>query len=253
MTPERTHYSKAPIVEAIIDLRIARQSGPLIEDLAAIRDIVADRYPNQEILYEYSEEVYIEEVGDPAYQETTREQLGFRFASWDGRENFNARLDGFSFTIRAPYDRWEPFRDEARRLWDLYRSVVKAEAVTRAAMRYVNRLDLDGATVKLEDYLRTHPEVSTDLPNEGLLSGFFMQLQLWQEDLSCMLIVNEAPSPSPTPGTVSILLDFDLYREQFAWNAEDDEAIWDFMEQLHDRKNEVFEACITDETRRLIK
>lgn len=253
--PERVHYSKAPITEAIIDLRITPTQGFSVEDLAPIREAVADRYPNQENMYVVFEQMSFVDRG--LLRTGGGHQLnGFRFISQDKRETFYARLDGFAFSIQAPYDRWEPFRDEARRLWDLYRSVARVEGITRAAMRYINRIDIPNATtVQLQDYLRVYPEVSSDFPDEGLMNNFFMQLQLWQQDLDCWLVVNEAPEPPPAQGTLSIRLDFDLFREQFEepWRADNDAAVWEFLERLHDRKNKIFEASITDETRRLIR
>ncbi len=64
-----------------------------------------------------------------------------------------------------------------------------------------------------------------------------------------MLIINEALVPRTTPDFISVILDFDLFRQQ-TWQA-DDEGIWRFVEELRRRKNEVFEASITDKARRL--
>ena len=253
--PERAHYSRAPITEAIIDLRIAPTQGISVEELSPIREAVGDRYPNQEEEHVQYQQMAL--VGTNLLQTGGGHQLnGFRFISQDKRQIFYARLDGFAFSIQAPYDRWESFRDEARNLWNVYSSVAIPEGVTRAATRYINRIDIpDAASVQLENYLRIYPEVSPDLPDEGLMSNFFMQLQLWQRDLGCWLVVNEAPDMSPAEGTMSIRLDFDLFREQYEepWRADEDTAVWDFLEQLHDRKNEIFEASITEKTRRLIR
>ncbi len=253
---ERAHYSRAPITEAIIDLRIVPASGFSVEDLAALREVVAERYPNQE--EEHVQYQQMSFVGTDLLQTGGGHQLnGFRFVSRDKRETFYARLDGFAFGIRAPYDRWESFRDEARALWDLYSSVAMPEGVTRAAMRYINRINIPGATagVRLEDYLRTRPEVSVDFPEDGLMSNFFMQVQIWQQDLNCWLIVNEAPEASPEEGTLSVRLDIDMFREQYEepWAADGDTMVWEFLERLHARKNEIFEASITNRTRRLIR
>lgn len=252
--PEPVRYSNAPIVEAIIDLRVTQAQGFSIDDLEAIQEMVVDRYPNQESEYVYSGQFYVEEVGNPLQTEATHQHNGFRFTSKDGQQTLYTRLDSFAFSVRAPYDYWEPFRDEAHRLWNLYRSIAEVEGITRAAVRYVNQIDFPEG-VEIEDYFRTYPEVSPALPNEGTLGGFFMQLQLWQEDLHCWLVVNEGTAPPLDPGTVSILLDFDLFQERFEepWRADEDAAVWEFLEQLRVRKNEVFEASITEEMRRLIR
>jgi len=65
-----------------------------------------------------------------------------------------------------------------------------------------------------------------------------------------MLIINEGLVPPASPGLVSVLLDFDLFREQI-WRS-DDEEIWSFLEALRHRKNLAFEASITEKTRGLI-
>ncbi len=254
--PERRHYPRAPITEAIIDFGVAPKRDFTVEDLAGIRNFVADSYPTQEDEFFYHGEVSVPTPGKPAEYETEHQHIGYRFTSPDKRQVFYARLDGFAFVLRAPYKNWEAFRDEARRLWDVYRYFTEAQSVTRAAVRYINRIDIPfTAPVALERYLCTFPEVSRDLPYEGLMNNFFMQVQMWQEDLECMLVVNESPTAPPNQETLSILLDFDFFREQFEepWRADEDAALWEFMEQLHDRKNEVFEASITRRTRGLIE
>ncbi len=252
--PERTHYSRAPITEAVIDLRVAQAQEFSVEDLASVRDAIADRYPRQETTY--SGQVNIP-VGGPAQVETLHQHTGFRFTDQDGRQIFQARADGFAFSVLAPYERWETFRDEARRLWDLYKSVAKSASITRVAVRYINRVDIptaDVPTIKVEDYFRIYPEIPADWPYENM-DRFFMQLHIPQEDLRCMLVVNQATALPPELETTSILLDFDLFREEYEepWRADDDAAVWDFLERLHDRKNEYFESSITEKTRGLIR
>lgn len=252
--PDRKHYANAPITEAVIDLTVTPGQDFSIEDLEALGDTLANEYPTRTPMYLYLGQMSIEEIGDPMQAETSHQHGGYSFTSKNKKQELQARLDGFTFSIYAPYERWETFRKEARRLWELYRSAIKVKNVTRVALRYINRIDIPGSSVELENYVRTLPQVPNDMPNDGDQRSFFMQLQLWQDDIDCMLIINEAPVAPPNGKTTSIQLDFDLYREQFEepWQANDDVAIWGFLEQLHDRKNEAFEASITDTTRGLI-
>jgi uncharacterized protein (TIGR04255 family) len=218
--------------------------------------MVADRFPSQDEEYVYSGQMYVEEAGEPLQTEATNQLNGFRFTSHNKRQVFYARLDGFALSVGAPYDRWETFRNEARHLWDLYRSVANPEGISRAAMRYVNQFDIteyvpDRSNVELGDYLNVYPET----PRDWTFNNFFLQLQLWQEDLNSWLIVNEASVRAPDQETAMLQLDFDFFREQSEdpWQAGDDTDVWNFLELLHTRKNEVFEASITEKIRRFIK
>jgi uncharacterized protein (TIGR04255 family) len=148
----------------------------------------------------------------------------------------------------APYEGWQPLRDEAKRLWVAFREKTQPTKVTRLAVRYINRLDMPSQS-ELKDYLRTSPEVSPELP-QGL-SGFFMQLTLPQPDIRGTLVLNEAGVPSGRPEVASVVLDIDLFREEDVGQSE--EWIWDYLESLRRRKNEIFEACITDRLRELFQ
>jgi uncharacterized protein (TIGR04255 family) len=66
-----------------------------------------------------------------------------------------------------------------------------------------------------------------------------------------VLVLNEAMVPPPRDNVASVLLDIDLYRDTDI--PTEDEAIWAIFEQLRVRKNEAFEACITDAARKLIR
>ena len=254
---ERAHYSRAPITEAVIDLRVTQTREFTTSDLEPVREIVADRYPHQENMFAGEVRVPVGEVGEPGQVETLHQQLGFRFIDKGRQHIFQARLDGFAFSVLAPYDRWETFRDEARRLWDVYKSVTMAEVVTRVAVRYINRIDIPTATepaVTIEDYLKTYPEIPSDWPYQNM-QAYFMQLQIPQADLGSILVINQATAPPPDLETTSILLDFDLFRADYdqPWRTDEDTAVWEFLERLHDRKNEYFERSITNETRGLIE
>jgi len=241
----RKNYSRPPITEALIDLRVELPDEVTPDTLTRLHLNVEADYPiRQELLVVAGEMMADPSVGASANQT----QIGCGFLSSDQKRFFQARLDGFSFSRLAPYDCWEVFRNEAQRLWSIYRSATHPKATTRLAVRYINRLDIPLPVGDLKDYLRTAPEVSPDL-SQGL-SGYFMQLQIPLEDINGMLVLNEALTPPSQPDVVSVLLDIDLFRERDLPN--DEAGIWEFMERLHARTDQVFEACITDRTRELI-
>jgi uncharacterized protein (TIGR04255 family) len=249
--PARAPYPKAPITEALIDIRVTLPGEITVADLARVNIGEEIGYSQRRNRFAIEGQIAIGEqaIGEQVGTATRQTHVGYDFLSGDERQIVQVRLDGFTFSRLAPYDCWETFRKEARRLWELYRAVVEPVSVTRVAVRYINRLDLPLPLEDFKDYLRTVPEVSPDLP-QGL-SGLLMQLAIPQEDLGAVLLLNEALLPSPDPDTVSILLDIDLFRE--LETSIDEEELWPILDQFRIRKNDVFEACITERTRELFR
>jgi len=243
--PTQRHYPKAPITEAIIDLRVELPEGTGVDVLGKVHEGLEAAYPTKKNRIHAEVQGQIGDQGTAAA--ATSKRIGFLFRSQDGKYIFQARLDGFTMSRLAPYERWEPFRDEARRLWDVYRSVAKPTKVTRLALRYINRLDLPLPIADLKHYLRTVPEVSSDLPQN--LAAYFMQLRIPQEDIKSSLLLNQAIIDPARPGVASIVLDNDIFRVDDIPTNE--LGVWDFFEVLRQRKNDVFEASITDQAREL--
>lgn len=245
MQPSK-HYTKTSITEAVIDLRVEIPSEITLSTLKSLQRDVELEYPMCEEMVTFQGEF---QAGSSITATASQTPIGYRFISEDNKQIFQARLDGFTFSRLAPYEKWESFRNEARRLWNIYQVAINPKSLNRVAVRYINRLDLPLPLNDFKDYLRTVPEVSPDLP-QGL-SNYFMQLQIPQEDLNGMLVLNETIIPPPEDNVVSILLDIDLFCQV---NLPGDKNVqWDLLEQLRIRKNEVFEACITDSTRKLIE
>ena len=240
------HYARAPITEAIIDLRVVLPESARLEDLSAIARGREDEYPHKQDRHFTLGQM---QLGEQVSASASSRHIGYLFKSADGCNIFQARLDGFTMSRLAPYDRWERFRDEARRWWDEYYHVAKPTIATRIALRYINRLDLPLPLADFKDYLRTVPEVSPDLP-QGL-AGYFIQLRIPLVDINSMAVLSETIIEPVKPGVVSVVLDIDISRSDDL--PSNHNALWEFFEELHVRKNEVFEACITDRTRELIK
>lgn len=241
------HYPKAPITEALIDLRVELPQGTVVGDLERVQNGLENAYPTKKDRIHAEFQGQIGKEGAAAVARSKHD--GYVFTSQDEKQVFQARLDGFTISRLAPYESWQPFRDEAQRLWDVYRSIAKPTKVTRLAVRYINRLDLPLPVADLKDYLRTVPEVSPALPQN--LAGYFMQLRIPQEDIKSLLVVSQAIIEPARPGVASVALDNDILRVDEI--PADEDGIWEFFEVLRRRKNEVFEASITDQARELFK
>jgi len=237
-------YENAPITEALIDIRVELPSDVTLEALERIHGEVRDRYPGKKKRF------YVQgkfSAGDEIGAVAKQKLMGFAFATENGKQIFQVRLDGFTFSRLRPYGNWGELRDEGRRLWEIYRSVVIPRKITRVAVRYINQIDIPFRSIDYKDYFRTTPEVSPDLP-QGL-SGFFMQLQFPQADFEGLLILTQTAIPPPSPNMHSVILDLDVFKEGVELGS--DEEVWRLLETLRKRKNKFFEGCLTDKTREL--
>ena len=237
-------YENAPITEALIDIRVELPSGVTLETLEGVHSEVKGRYPGKK------KRVYVQgqfSAGDEIGAVAKQTVMGFALATENGKQIFQVRLDGFTFSRLRPYGNWGELRDEGRRLWEIYRRAVSPRKITRVAVRYINQIDIPLRAIDYKDYFRTAPEVSPVLP-QGL-SGFFMQLQFPQADFGGLLILTQTAIPPPSQDMNSVILDLDVFKEGVETVSDDE--VWGLLETLRNRKNEFFEGCLTDKAREL--
>jgi uncharacterized protein (TIGR04255 family) len=243
-----TQYAKAPITEALIDIQVRSSKDLSLAELEKLSVLGGDDYHLAKPLYRARVSAQVDDAENIS-AEATKTQRGWAFANVAKVQVWQAKLDGFTFSRLAPYEAWEPFRAEARRLWNVYREATQPEEITRIAVRYINRLDFPLPFGDFKEYLRATPEIPPELPQ--LLAGYFFQFFLPQEDVGAMLALTQGLVAPVLPDHASVVLDIDLFRENDV--PADENMLWDLLERFREKKDAVFEACITEKTRRLIR
>jgi uncharacterized protein (TIGR04255 family) len=241
-----THYDRAPIKEAIIDIQIESSPSHTPANFENLETSLPEGYAQRRKLI--LGQVRGQMEGGLLTAAANQEQMGYAFVGGEGKHVVHFKVNGFTFSRLAPYQTWEQLRNEAKTLWNSYRQVVGSTPVVRVGLRYVNQLDIPLPVRDLRDFIRVYPEISSDLAQQ--LAGFFVQVQIPQEDIDAMLIINEAMVPPADPSVVSVVLDIDVIKQGLRLESDDD--VWNTMEALRVRKNLVFEGCITNNTRELI-
>jgi uncharacterized protein (TIGR04255 family) len=242
------HYNRAPITEALIDIRVELSPEVRFDDLKAIAKHVSPEYPKEETS-NLAEAII--QFGPSVQSSAQQKAWGLRFRNESDNQVLQTRLDGFAFSRLHPYQDFDHLKDEARRLWGIYRDLVRPKRITRTAVRYINQFSLPGERVEPADYFNTFPQVSDKLPPELRDFGpYLMNLRFHQLDLKGSLIFNQAMLPLRTAGTISIVLDFDLFVE--APSVSNEQELWSLFDRLRARKNLYYEACITNKARELI-
>jgi uncharacterized protein (TIGR04255 family) len=246
------HYKNAPITEAVIDIRIKGVgAGVTFETLENIKPNVPD-YPHQQKQTVNTVTFNFGPSGNAVAGSATPEVIILRNQAKNQVVQFG--MGGFSFSKLAPYQSFDLMRDEAKRLWGFYSEFVKPSQIVRVALRYINLLNFPETLLEPQEYLNTFPTIPSALPsNLQVFDHFLVNLRLPQPDLGerAFLIINESGAPATKPGVIPFILDLDLFVENPP--ITNDQQLWGFFDSLRMRKNQYFEASITDKTRELIR
>lgn len=243
------HYKRAPIAEAVIDLQLGFEQQPAATHLEEFAATLRDSFPQSQRINTFALAVATSNGGEIS-SNAARETLGVRLTSATGSRILQLRRQGLSYSHMQPYSEWESFSEEMRPILESFVFEFKAISVNRLAVRYINRIIVPQG-VDLEAYLNLSPRRPADVSAD--LQGYFMQLVLAQKDLGpeYTAIVNSGLEAAPDPNAMAVLLDIDVFCTK--QTPMDLAAAWTVLYQLRERKNEIFEAAITDEVRRMIE
>ncbi len=247
---EYQRLEKAPIAEAIIDLRIKPALGDeVLPILSSIKDEIGDSYPICEKFYSYGGEFRIQESKTMVHTSKDVVTEGYIYKTADNRQIAQFRKNGFTFNNLNPYTRWEAILAEAQRLWTIYQKKASPEIVTRIAVRYINKMELPRPDQDFSEYLVEPPRIPDGIPNGA--NSYYSKIIIHDEktDLSANII--QLIDKSIDPKNFTLILDNDIYK------GSDYEAgssvIWEVFSDLRKMKNTIFFATITEKTARLFK
>lgn len=246
---EYSLLQKAPIIEAVIDIRIKRRNEFNVEVFNNLHGAISERYPKK--IKRNKQEGRIEfKKGETSISSISDSVIGYSFVSADGRQTFQARIDGFTFNRLSPYDRWETLKDEAVELWSMYRNLTTPE-ITRVALRYINKINITKeltSNIKFEDYLTTAPIIPEKLP-QGL-ANFLSRVTMYNPEIDAFAVITQVFEGIIDPKIVPIMLDIDVYRQKE--NFSEEEAM-ETLDKLRNFKNNIFFESITEKAKELFK
>jgi uncharacterized protein (TIGR04255 family) len=236
--------ARAPITEAMIDIRVEQAPGASPDDLRALHPFLAVDYP--QIAERKSLAVRIRGADPQMVTRSAPTPDGFFFKSTDGRQVVQARSDGFAFSRLRPYKSWSGLRLEAQRLWDQYARVTKPARIVRVGVRYVNRIDLP-QPFNTDDYFRTTLHLPDELPQ--LISSMFLRFSLmYPEGTADVTLAIASDTP---PDAVAVIFDIDVSRELSLAPASTE--VWALLDRFRLVKNDIFFNSLTPRTLELFR
>ncbi len=229
----------APITEALIDIRVKLSANFDVQKIDSLYESIKEQYPHKEKQRISKVEI---ETKEHKVKTISAKINGYRYLSPDKKQIIQARMDGFTFNRLQPYSKWEDLRNEAHRLWVLYRDITSPEAITRVAVRYINNLNIPLPIKDFGYYLTAPPIVPEELSQ--LVPNFLTRITIYEPSLDANAIITQALEPLPTEvKRAPIILDIDVFK--YRQEGIEEKDAWETIEKLRHLKNKIFFKSIT--------
>ena len=243
-------FKRAPIVEAVIDIR-SQATIELTEEV--VRERVDSKLPEFAFLdsiREFHHELKIEEGSPPSQTFHHFGWKGVRYRSKDERYIAQFNRDGFVLSRLEPYENWKNLFDEAKRLWPIYHELTQPVELTRVGLRYINRIRLPIGDLNFEQYMTAPPK-----PPIGLALPYteFMHRESFVaigHPYAINLIKTLQPPPDANEG-FGLILDIDVFTTELANPAI--ESVPHRLAEMRWLKNKAFFGSVNDQSLKLFR
>lgn len=243
---EYKHLSKAPINEALIDIRVGLPREQVtLKTFEEFQARIGDTYPNVVPIQTMRIEFF---PGNPPTEKKETKIDGFRLTSNNQLQVIQATPDRFTFSRLRPYETWESLRGEALTCWTVYNEVFKPQVITRVATRFINTLQISLPLADFSEYLNGPPNVPSGLPQA--LIGFFTRVILPEPQTGATAIVTQSLESMVDPSNLNVLLDIDVFLERSFDTQENQQEAWATIDKLRELKNKIFFESVTEKALR---
>ena len=240
-------YSRPPIIEAVLALHFA---DPLTEkEIASFTRKLKKKFPWEEKLNHLTANIDIATGQASSFVANA----GFKLDSPDRSQLVIIQPGVLAAIQRPPYTSWEALSGLAHEQWDALKKVRSFSRLAKVSTRFINRIDIPAVkdqVLDLPQYLAAGLSLP-DFAQRKSLTNFYVNCALLDEDAKFTNVLQLAVTPSPLIDHLSFIIDIDI-SSNLPVPMRDDE-LWEFIGGLQDRKNQLFESCITDHTRALFR
>ena len=248
------NFPKAPIVEAVIDLR-ARATAEFGE--SSVRSYLEPKltgYTYLDSRREFRHEVQLEAEGGKPPSQKLRDLgwKGLRFRSGDEKHIAQFNRDGFVFSRMEPYKEWPQLLSEGLKLWTIFKNLAHPVEIHRIGLRFINRLLLPQDELRFEDYLQPAPAppMGMDLPFQSFMHHDTLAVPGHPYAMTVIRTIQDTPH-SGGPG-VALILDIDVFTIQ-GFELLDEARLVHRLNEMRWLKNKVFFGSITEKARELFR
>lgn len=234
------HLSKAPIVEAVLNIQVVPSVGWDETGLQAELNKRLPDFPKVEKLREARFKIV--PPGQP--EKSAVEDVGciaLKLHSNDNLRIVQFNKGAFVFSWLKPYADWPRFSKESLRLWAIYCELLKPTVVRRIGLRFINRIAVkQETTIELSDYYKYPPESLKELnwPLTGYLHHDVIKVP------ETPYAVNLIKTIQNTPEEIGLILDIDVFMQNhFGY---DELHLIECLEEMRWVKNKIFFSSLPE-------
>jgi uncharacterized protein (TIGR04255 family) len=242
------HLTKAPIEEALIDIRVGNRSTISIEDLQKVYQEIQKDYPEKKDQKGFKGKIHIEK-GSQTVKTEDLGIVGYQCSSADKKQIVQIRFDGFTFSRLRPYSNWEDLKPKVNNIWNIYKKMLSPDSVFRIAMRYINKFELP-ERLNLGDYFTNPIQLPKDLSG-NIINSYLNRVLITIPEIDAKALVTQQLQLAKTAHHAEITFDIDLFKESEFVASE--EEMWGFFEEIRYYRNKIFFESITKKTEELFK
>jgi len=248
MAIKRRLYESPPISEAVREFRFDPSQPWDSTVLGLVYDRVKRDYPKKKQQIGLSLEIH----GSP---QEVQQQIGnptprMQFLSEDEKSLIQLSTDALSINKLKPYQSWEVFKKTILSTLTAYVDVNQPKGIRRIGIRYINRIEIPAAVVKIEDYLLATPSLPAPLPQE--FQTWVQRVEVPVKEQDGLLVIQSGSIRDGKSENIAFLLDIDFIVQKTD-QAIPLESASNVIEAAHEQVENAFEACITDNARTLFK
>lgn len=244
---DKQSYASPPIIDAIIEFKFKGDCKE--KELKKIIKKLKKTYENYERLNNVKVKIDIQsDSGITSSTSNSTPEITHRFSSENMTQQLLVENNGFKFSQLAPYGGWENFIERVISDFNQLRGLFGNESLERIGVRYVNRVDIPitAKIVEYEKYINVYPHLPSVL---NQLSQYAVQAQIFLPDLESIVMLNSAIVKPILDNFLSIVIDQDIIKSDCSKLS--NEEVFNYLESVRKKKNEIFESCITDKAREL--
>jgi uncharacterized protein (TIGR04255 family) len=239
---KRLHFKNPPIIEAVIAFSVIPLPDSVVsrfQDCAS--EMTGFGYPKFEPVMQHHFQIKVESGVSSAG--TSDLPIGVKFTSENGLHAVQFNRTAFVFSRLGQYDRWEQFRDEGKRLWEVYLRVSGGARPILVGVRFINKLFIPAAA-ETDEYINALAKLPNHIAPQ--IYEVFMRVVTPVADPPGRFIHNQALLPPEKEGFSTILFDNDF---QFPIEEMTESEIWEMLESVREIKDRYFVDLTTEKMR----